>query len=121
MNLHYVAAATLLGMAACATPGPDTAVPETPVPGAKVETSAKTSTPAVAEGEFEDVDVPEVPEMANIPAQANIPGQTEVVCTREKKTGSHRVTRVCRTRTEIVARRAADQEAIKKIGEGIRK
>ena len=116
MNRQYVVAATFLGIAACATPGP-----ETPVPGAKVETSVITSTPTAAEGEFEDVDVPELPKKANIPAQASIPVLNELVCRRERTTGSHRVTRVCRTRTAIERRRAADQQAARKIGTGIRK
>ena len=115
MNRRYVVAATFLGIAACATSGPDS-----PVPGAKVETSVITSNPTAAEGEFEDVDVPKVPKVANIPAQASIPDPNELVCRREKTTGSHRVTRVCRTRVEVERRRAADQEAIKKIGTGIR-
>ena len=116
MNRSYVVAATFLGIAACTTPGP-----ETPVPGAKVETSVITSTPTVAEGEFEDVDVPEVPKMANIPAQANTLDSNKLVCRREKSTGSHRVTRVCHTRADIKRRRAADQVAVKKISDGIRK
>ncbi len=116
MNLQFVVAATILGIAACATPGP-----ETPVPGGKVETSVITSTPTVAEGELEDADVPEVPKMANIPAQASNPNPNELICRRERTTGSHRVTRLCRRRAEIDSRRAADQEAVRKIGSGIRK
>ncbi len=116
MNRQFVVAATILGIAACATPGP-----ETPVPSAKVETSVITSTPTVAEGEFEDIDVPEVPKMTNIPAQASNPDPNELICRRERITGSHRVTRVCRKRAQIEARRVADQEAVRKMGTGIRK
>ncbi len=94
MNRRYVVAATFLGVAACATSGPDS-----PVPGATVETSVITSNPTVTEGEFEDVDVPEVPKVAIIP------GQIEVVCRNEIPTGSHLVIRVCRTRSEIEKKR----------------
>ncbi len=100
MNRRYVVAATFLGIAACATSGPDS-----PVPSAKVETSVTTSNPTATEGEFEDVDVPEVPKVANIWGQANIPGQSEVVCRNEIPTGSHMVTRVCRTLSEIEKKR----------------
>ncbi len=100
MNRRYVVAATFLGVAACATSGPDS-----PVPGTKYETSVITSNPTATEWEFEDVDVPEVPKVENIPGQANIPGQTEVVCRNEIPTGSHLVIRVCRTRSEIEIKR----------------
>ncbi len=116
MNRRYVVAATFLGIGACATSGP-----ESPVPGAKVDTSVITSNPTAAEGEIEVVDVPDVPKTANISGQANIPDPNEIVCRREKKTGSHRVTRVCRKRAQIEARRVADQEAVRKMGTGIRK
>lgn len=104
MNRLYVVAITLLGIAACATSGP-----ESPVSGAKVETSVITSNPTAAEDEFEGVDVPEVPKMATIP------NQTKVVCRREKATGSHRVIRVCRTRAAIDKTRLADQGTVEKI------
>ncbi len=100
MNRRYMVAATFLGIAACATSGP-----ESSVPGAKVETPVITSKPTATEGEFEDVDVPEVPKMAIISGQANIPGQSEVVCRNEIPTGSHLVIRVCRTRSEIEKKR----------------
>lgn len=116
MNQRLVVAVTFLGVAACATSGP-----ESPVTGAKVETAVISSKPTAAEGEFEDVDVPDVPRMANISAQADIPDPNELICRREKTTGSHRVTRVCHKRVDIERRRAADQEAIKKISGGIRK
>ena len=112
MNRRYIVATTFLGIAACATSGP-----ESPVSGAKVETSVITNNPTAAEGEgeYEVVDVPEVPKMATISDQANVPDQTKVVCRREKATGSHRVMRVCRTRTAIEKSRLADQDALRKL------
>lgn len=116
MSRRYVVAVTFLGIAACATSGP-----ESPVPGAKVESSVITSKPTAVEGKFEDVDVPEVSKMATIPAQVNISHPNALVCRREKITGSHRVTRVCRRRVDIDRRRAEDQETIRKIADGVRK
>lgn len=104
MNRLYVVAITFLGIAACATSGP-----ESPVSGAKVETSVITSNPTAAEDEFEGVDVPDVPKMATIP------NQTKVVCRREKPTGSHRMIRVCRTRAAIEKTRSAEQNAVREL------
>ncbi len=114
MNRRYVVAATFLGIAACATPSP-----ESPVPGAKDETSVIISNLTAAEGEIEDVDVQEVPKVANTPDTNGL------VCQRERITGSHRLTRVCRTRAEIERRRKEDQAMIEKlrtkpVGTGIR-
>jgi len=103
MNRRYVVAVTFLGIAACATSGPESAVP-----GAKVETSVITSNPTAAEVEFEDVEIPEVPKVSNIP------DQTGIVCRREQKTGSRRIIRVCRTRAEIEQRQEADQDMLEK-------
>ena len=104
MNRRYVMATTFLGIAACATSGP-----ESPVPVAKVETPTTTSSPTAAESVIEVVDVPKVPKTVIIPAQS------QVVCHKEKPTGSHRVIRVCRTRSQIANRRTADQAMLKNI------
>ena len=110
MNRRYVVAAIFLGLAACATSGS-----ESPAPDAKVEAELKTSNPSAAEGEIEVFDIPEVSTVANISDQANIPDSSGLVCRREKITGSHRVTRVCRTRAEIERRRTEDQTMINKL------
>jgi len=110
MNRRYVVAAMFLGIAACATPSP-----ESPVPVAKVETAVISSDPTAAEGAIEYIDVPDVPKAASTLAQASSPGTDRLVCTRERITGSHRVTRVCRTPAEIESRRRADQAMIDKL------
>ena len=103
MNRRYMVGATFLGIAACATSGP-----ESTVPGAKVETSVITSNPTAAEGKFEDVDVPEVPKVTNIPVR------DEVICRMETTVGSRFRTRVCRTRSEIKKTQRADQDMLEK-------
>lgn len=107
MNRRYIVAATFLGIAACATSGP-----EAPAPGATVESSAITSNPTAAEGEIEDVDVPEAPKVATNVGEANIPDQTEVVCHSVKRTGSHMSKRVCRTRAMIEEMRKDGQDVL---------
>jgi len=83
MNQQYVVAAIFLGIAACAT-----SVPESPTP---VASAGNEATPPV--GEVEIVAVPEVPKVADVPVR------DEVICRMEKRTGTNRATRVCRTRS----------------------
>lgn len=110
MNRRFVVAATFLGIGACAT-----SAPEPPVPDAGVETTVTSTNATAAAGEFEAVEVPEVPKMASNPAEARIPDQTEVVCRNEKRTGSHRLTRVCRRRSVIENTEAAAQKTFKEM------
>jgi hypothetical protein len=57
------------------------------------------STPvAAAPTELESIEPPPV-EQSDIPIAAAT--RTERICTREKRTGSHRAIRVCRTRAEV--------------------
>jgi len=113
---RYLLAATFLSIAACSTSGP-----ESPVPVAKAEMPVTTSSPTAAGGVIEDVDVPEVPKIARVVDQTDTPRKSDVVCRREKTTGSHRVTQVCRRRADIDATREADQRTVKKLSDGIRK
>ena len=110
MNRQYVVAAIFLGIAACATSGP-----ESPVLGAKVDTEMTTIDPTASDGVIEMLDAPAVPMVANVSGEADNPDKNALVCRREKSTGSHRVTRVCRTRAEIERRRAEDQNAFNDI------
>jgi len=103
MNRRYMVAATFLGIAACATSGP-----ESSVPGAKVETPVITSKPAAVEGKFEVVDVPKVPKMADIPVR------DEVICQMETTVGSHIKRQVCRTRSNIEKTQRADQDKLER-------
>jgi hypothetical protein len=82
-----------LGIAACTTSGP-----ESPVPGAKAETSVTTSNPTAAEsgtdGLKEQVGVSEAT------TATTIDDDDELICTRERLTGSRIRTEVCLTRAE---------------------
>lgn len=90
MNRQYAVAAVFLGIAACAT-----SVPQSQESGAEAGNSATTgnsTTPAI---EMAVVNVSEESEVANVPVQ------DEIVCRMERRTGTHRATRVCRSRSQI--------------------
>jgi hypothetical protein len=89
MNRRHVVAIAFLGIAACTTSGP-----ESPVTGAKAETSAITNGPTATEGVVEQVGVSEAP------VETTIADGDELICRREKLTGSRIATTVCLTRAE---------------------
>ncbi len=77
-------------------------------------------------GDLPVVDVPEEPEVIEEPEELEVPDVAriadapdpvaeELVCSREKITGSHRVTRVCRTRSQIDEQREEDQAMIRDV------
>lgn len=93
MNRRHVVAIAFLGIAACTTSGP-----ESPVPGAKAETSVITSDPTATEGEAEGV-IEQVG-VSEAPVETTIADGDELICAREKLTGSRIATTVCLTRAE---------------------
>jgi len=88
MNQRYVVAAIFLGIAACAT-----SVPESATPVASAGNSASDNEAAPPVGDVEIVAIPEVPMVTDVPVR------DEVICRMEKRTGTNRATRVCRTRS----------------------
>lgn len=116
MNRIYLLGAIFLGLAACASSGPE---PVTTV--ATVQTVASNQAvpagnePVAAESELHVVDVPEVAQVAHHTVQENTSDPDELICRRIKTTGSHRVTRVCMTRAEIEQRRAESRAMANKI------
>jgi len=93
MNRRHVVAIAFLGIAACTTSGP-----ESPVPGAKAETSVITSDPTAAEGDAEGVT--EQIGVSEAPVETTIADGDELICTKERLTGSRIPTKVCLTRAE---------------------
>ena len=102
MNRRYLVAATFLGIAACATSGP-----ESPEPAANVENAATNTDTTPVEGQLEVVDVPEVPFSTNVP-----PPEDEIVCRRERPTGTYIARKVCRMRAQIEATRDTAQNTL---------
>jgi len=102
-------AAIILGVAACATNEIE------PASVTKAEDPVPASTPVTPEGVIDDVDVPTVPMSANSPGPAVRMDQREIVCHSERRTGSHRITRVCRTREEIEKTETTAKESFKEL------
>jgi len=92
MTRRYLVAASFLAIAACATSGP---APQEPAATAAIPVTEQTSTSKAAADEVEFVEVLEVAEMADVR------DEDEIVCRRERKTGSHRAKRVCRSRSSV--------------------
>ena len=90
-------AATYLVITACASSGPNLAsapAPEAAEPPSKSEATEPESVVEVAT-------IPGVPATTVDHGADSVAVQNEMVCRREMRTGSHRATRVCRTRAEI--------------------
>ena len=75
MNRRYVVAAIFLGIAACATSGP-----ESPTPVANAGSPATDSKSTTPVGELETADIPEVPMVTDVPVR------DEIICRMEKRT-----------------------------------
>ena len=106
LNRRYAVTAAFFGIAACAT-----SVPESPEPVAEAEISATEAAVAeqdltVAEKDLEVVEVPDVPLVAIAPPPP------VVTCRNERKLGSRRVMRVCRTQAEIDRAQTAAEDTL---------
>ena len=103
MNRRHVVAIAFLGLAACTASGP-----ESPVPGAKAETSVIIGDPTAAENKAEGVI--EQAGVSDAAVETTIEDPDELICTKEKLTGSRIPTKVCLTR--------AERERIRSEGQG---
>lgn len=82
---------------ACASSGSETTNPQAMAASAEPAAAAEGTSP-VAAGEIHDIEAPEVQQTAGN-SQPNDPD--EVICRKERETGSRFVARVCRTRAEM--------------------
>lgn len=81
---------------------------------APVATGSGTAASSSASGDgIHVVEVPTVARTASAPAQVQEDHPDKLICRREKTTGSHRVTRVCRKRSQIEAERDAGQTMVR--------
>lgn len=92
MTRRLLVAASFLGITACATSVP---APRDPAATAENPVTQNRTTSEATADEVEFVDVLEVPEVADVS------GKDELICRRERTTGSHRAKRVCRTRSSM--------------------
>jgi hypothetical protein len=102
MNTRLIIIAIFLGVAACATSGP-----EPKAPAANEEGPAANAESNEVEDQLEIVDVPAVAASENVP-----PPEDEVICHKEKRLGSNRSIKVCRTRAQMDAEREAGQDTL---------
>ena len=98
-----------LCIAACASSGAGTPNPEAAASVSSVDAVATEDVSAEVSDELTDLDTPAVDATASAEPEAD---PNEVICRREKSTGSNISRRICRTRAEIEARAEADQAAL---------
>ena len=99
-----IAGAALLSIVACASSGPETAEPvaqNTAVTGSAVMPANASDSP---------IDVVDIPADEQ-PAAAS--ESERLICHRVQHIGTHRTTKVCRTRGQIDAERKAAQETLR--------
>ena len=90
MIRQYILTVSFLAVAACAAT--DQQPPEAV---ASADQPTTESVPAASTG---NVEVAEIPEVAKV---TDIPVRDEIVCKMEKRTGTNRATKVCRSRSSI--------------------
>jgi len=100
-------------IAACASSGPEAPAPAVTASSASVDAVAPDSPSAPPAGDLQDLDEPDTLQTAGASPE-NDPN--ELVCRRQRETGSKFSTRICRTRAEIEAREAQDQEILRGMG-----
>lgn len=103
-------AATAICIGACASSGPEAPAPA--AASAPVEAVAPEAAPAAAAGEIHDLDAPNVEQTASIAPDDKA---DEIVCRRERITGTRMSHKVCRKRSDIEATEADSQEALRKM------
>ena len=110
MFIRISIATISLLIGACASSGPEApapAVADSSSSGAAVASDATPTTPA---GDLKD---PNASDMQQVASASSEYDPDEIVCRRERETGSKFTVKTCRTRAEIKAREERDQEAMR--------
>ncbi len=111
MTRHWLIVMISIGISACAASGPDSSHPVAKAENA-TESTTESATPAPA---TEDViTVVDIPEESATPAEASdldVPVRSDLVCVRERRTGSHRARKVCRSRAQIAKEEQEGKDA----------
>ncbi|SVA67877.1 uncharacterized protein METZ01_LOCUS120731 [marine metagenome] len=102
--------AILASLAACVTPNPELIqnAPSAAVPPPSGDTAAPI--PDLQEVNLQNIEAKEIP-LAN-----NTGSPDEMVCRRERVTGSHMPVRICRTRAQADAEQRGAQEFLRQVG-----
>ena len=97
MNRYWMTVVISIGISACAASGPDSSRPV-----AEAENASESTAPAPATDDLiVVVDIPGDPATPTEASDMDMPTQSKLVCVRERRTGSHRARKVCRTRAQI--------------------
>lgn len=104
--------AIFIFIGACASSGPETAEPAVTASPSSVDAEASGQSTAAPEGEIYDLDAPAVETTASALPEDD---PDEIVCRKEKQTGSSIVRKVCRTRAEMDATEAEAQESMRRM------
>jgi len=107
---RILVAAISIFIAACASSGPEAPAPAVTASSASVAAVAADNSSAPPAGDIQDLDAPDMPQTASASPE-NDPD--ELICRRERETGSKFTTKICRTRAEIEAMEAQAQESIR--------
>ena len=99
--------AILASLAACVTPNPE---PIQNTPSAAASGDTATSTPDSQEVNLQNIEAKE------IPLAISVGSPSELICRRERVTGSHMPVRVCRTRAQINAEQRGAEEFLRQVG-----
>lgn len=109
MIRQIILVSSMLGLAACAAPGPDLPVPSTGADGAQKNVPGEPGK-AVTDDNVTVSENQDAPVVVGEPGITDMPPR-RVICVRERRTGSHRAKRVCRTEAEIEKLRIEGQDS----------
>jgi len=114
MTGRILVAAISICIGACASSGAEAPSPAATASSASVDAVASDKPAAPPAGELHELDAPDVALTANV-----LPGDESdnIVCRKERATGTKMSRTVCRKRADIEARAADAQEATRKMQE----
>jgi hypothetical protein len=104
-------AAISICIGACASSGPEAPAPAVTAASASVDVVASDNPSAPPAGVLHELDAPGVEQTASVALES---ASDEMVCRRERPTGSKMSRRVCRSRAEIEARELKDQDSLRR-------
>ena len=107
---RILVAAISIFIGACASSGPEAPAPAVTASSASVDAVAPDNPSAPPAGDLQGEDAPDMPQTVSASPE-NDPD--ELICRRERETGSRFTTKICRTRAEIEAMEAQAQESIR--------
>ena len=99
MIRQIILVSSMVGLAACAATGPESTVPSTGTDEGQKSVPSETNK-AVTDDNVTVSANQDAPVVVGEPGITDMP-RRRLICVRERRTGSHRAKRVCRTEAEI--------------------